>query len=197
MKIEGFTLPIGTKLYRFINAAPQNIKLGMTQNAGKEGRCNKYCNIYYCCKSLAGIALENAFKSIKGSLIMSEVIEPVIIGIPTDEKILARLRGRTSTEPPEVVHTSFHAKLGNDFEVDYNETSRITMNIIKHFPDGVLYPSMHSIDTVINGRSFDLCEELGFSNIALTDAGYSKIKEHAPTVYWNDGKIKLRRRCKL
>lgn len=184
-RVESFILPAGAKLYRFIDVAPQNVILGMTQNAGKAGRCNKYQNIYYCSKSLLGILQEFAFKSFCGSLIVSEVVEPIILGMPYEEKTTALFRGRTKDEPQEPVHRLFHQPLGNDYVVDYDITSKITMNITKQYPDGVIYPSVHSIDMVIGRIRLDLCEDAGFSNIGLTEAGYAKIKEHSPFVYWH------------
>ena len=184
-RVEAFTLPVGTKLYRVIGAAPQNVKLGMTQNAGKAGRCNKYQNIYYCSKSLLGLIQEFDFESFCGSLIVSEVVEPIILGMPFEEKTIALFRGRTNDEPQELVHKLLHQPLGNDFVVDYDMTSKMTMDITKQYPDGVIYPSVHSIDTVISGIRYDLCEDAGFSNIGLTEAGYTKIKEHSPIVYWH------------
>lgn len=177
-------LDIGTKLYRFIEIAPQNVKLGMTQNAGKAGRCNKYQNIYYCSKSLLGLVQEFAFESFCGSLIVSEVVEEITLGMPYDEITTALFRGRTKDEPQEAVHKLYHQPLGNDYIVKYETTSRMTTCITKSYPDGIMYPSVHSIDTVIGDIRIDLCEEAGFSNIGLTENGYSKIKEYPPIVYW-------------
>lgn len=184
--IQPYRLQIGTRLYRFIGAEPGKVILGMTHNKGKDGRCNKYSDIYYCSKSIDGLLQEFGFGEIQGSLIVSVVQEPIILGMPYEEYLVATMRGRTENEPPEMVHNMIHKKLNHEIIVDYKTTSQITEWILKKYPDGICYPSVHSIDTVIGESLFQLDEDTGFSNMALTKSGYKKIKEYQPIVYWHN-----------
>lgn len=187
MFVQPYVLKTGTKLYRFINKEPAKVNLGITSNKGKDGRCNKYSNIYYCSKSVDGLLQEFGFKEIQGSLIVSVVQEPIILGMPLDERIVPILRGRTKDEPPEMVHNMVHKKFGNDIVVSYEQTSLITELILTKYPDGICYPSVHSIDTVINGIIFQTDEDTGFSNIALSESGFKKINEQKPIAYFYKG----------
>ena len=181
--VQSYILRKGTRLYRFIDIEPAKVVSGMTRNKGKDGRCNKYSDIYYCSKSIDGLLQEFGFNEIQGSLIVSIVQEPIILGMPVDERVVPILRGRTKNEPPELVHDILHKELGNDIVIDYEQTSEITELLLKIYPDGICYPSVHSIDTVINGYIFQTDEDTGFSNIALSESGYKKIRELKPKEY--------------
>lgn len=183
MFVQPYVLKTGTKLYRFINKEPAKVNLGITSNKGKDGRCNKYSNIYYCSKSVDGLLQEFGFKEIQGSLIVSVVQEPIILGMPLDEHIVPIFRGRTKDEPSEMVHNMVHKIFGNDVVINYGQTSLITELILTKYSDGICYPSVHSIDTVINGIIFQTDEDTGFSNIALSESGYKKIRELKPKEY--------------
>ena len=91
--------------------------------------------------------------------------------------------GRTKDEPPEMVHNMVHKIFGNDVVINYGQTSLITELILTKYSDGICYPSVHSIDTVINGIIFQTDEDTGFSNIALSESGYKKIRELKPKEY--------------
>lgn len=184
MFIQPYTLSVGSKLYRFINKELAKVNLGMTSNKGKDGRCNKYSNIYYCSKSINGLLQEFGFKKIQGSLIVSIVQEPIILGMPLDERIVSILRGRTKNELPELVHDMIHKKLGNDIVINYEQTSKITELLLTKYPNGICYPSVHSIDTVKNGCVYQVNKDMSFSNIALSESGYKKIKELKPITYF-------------
>ena len=65
-------------------------------------------------------------------------------------------------------------------------TNNIAQDIIKYYPDGFVYPSVNSFDTVISGIRFVL-DETEMYNVALTEQGYNKIYEHKPIEYKNKG----------
>lgn len=185
--VQSYILRKGTRLYRFIDIEPAKVVSGMTRNKGKDGRCNKYSDIYYCSKSIDGLLQEFGFNEIQGSLIVSIVQEPIILGMPLDEHIVPILRGRTKDEPPEMVHNMVHKIFGNDIVVSYEQTSLLTKLLLTKYPDGICYPSVHSIDTVMNGIIFQTDEDTGFSNIALSEIGYKKVKEQSPITYFYKG----------
>lgn len=187
MLVQPYELQKGARLYRFVGIEPAKVVSGMTFNKGKDGRCNKYSNIYYCSKSIAGLLQEFGFKEIQGSLIASVVQKPIILGMPLDEHIVPIFRGRTKDEPPEMVHDIIHKKFGNDIVIDCELTSLISEMILTKYPDGFCYPSVHSIDTVKNGCIFQVNKDTGFSNIALSESGYKKIKEEKPEAYFYKG----------
>lgn len=180
-----FVIKKGTKLYRFIANEPKNIKSGMYLNKGKPGRFNKKQNVYYCCKSLIGVLQEYNFEFIQGSLIVSEVKEDIVCGMPVESKLVAFLRGRTKQEKASLVHKMVFRNLGLDCIIKYNQTSKMFDKITELYQDGIVYPSVNSIDCIVNGIIYHIGDELCFSNIALTERGYSKIEEKPPIVYWH------------
>lgn len=187
MIIKPMIIYKGSKVYRFINVAPSIVKLGMTQNKGKNGRCNKHQNIYYCSKSLDALLQELDYsKDIMGSLIVSDVIEDIQCGLVFDTISMAKFRGRTENEPSEMIHNMVLRPIGLDIQINYAETNKITLEVLGKYPDGIIYPSVHSIDCILGSTIFQADEDTGFGNIALTDSGFKKIKEREPLVYWHN-----------
>lgn len=174
----------GTFLYRFINKAPADVKLGMSENRGRNGRLNLWQNVYYCCKSMDGI-LQEVGIDVSGAMIVSEVTEQLNLGFVTNHELNLLLRGRTFNEPKEIVHSEILSPLGFDRKITYEYTSKIFEDVTKINTDGIVFPSVHSIDVVMGCIKFQLDESTGFSNIALTESGYKKIKEWNPIVYWH------------
>lgn len=174
--IELEILPKGMKLYRHVDVPPSDCHLGMSQNKGKDGRCNRHQNIYYCAKSIDAIKVERGYK-LKGSLIISEVVEPIYLGTITDEHIHVLLRGRTKDEEPQIIHKKLFQKIDKDIITTYGITNNITDCVLSNFPDGMICSSVNSIDTIVGNIYFQMNEDTGWSNIALTEKGYAKIKE--------------------
>lgn len=175
--IEINKLTKGTRLYRHVDVAPNKCRLEISQNKGKTGRCNFYQNIYYCATSIEAIKIERN-QELRGSLILSEVIEPIYIGKVINEDVHMLLRGRIEDEDPQLVHKEILQQIKKDVVTTYAITNFITKCILKITPDGIRYSSVNSIDTVIGSILFQLTEETGWSNIALTEKGYNKIKEY-------------------
>lgn len=176
--IESEMLPKGMKLYRHVDVLPSECRLGMSQNKGKIGRCNLHQNIYYCAKSIDAIKQERNFNNeLTGSLIISKVIEPIYLGKITYEHIHTVLRGRTKDEEPRLVHTGLLQKIDSDVITTYETTNFITRCILSIYPDGIIYSSINSVDTIVGNTYFQMNEDTGWSNIALTEKGYAKIKE--------------------
>lgn len=169
-------LPVGTKLYRHVNIPINKCILGMTKNKRTNGRCNFNHNIYYCAISPNAIKIERG-NNLKGSLIISEVVEPIYIGQVINEDIHLFLRGRVDGEKETLVHTNILGPLGKDVLTTYNLTNFITDCVLKYAPDGLRYSSVNGIDTIIGKNMFQLTEDTGWGNIALTENGYKKIKE--------------------
>lgn len=169
-------LPKGIKLYRHVNVPPNECHLGMSQNKGKDGRCNRHQNIYYCAKSVEAIKIERGY-GLKGSLIISEVVKPIYLGTITNEYIHVLLRGRTKEEEPQIIHKELLQKVDKDILTTYGITNFITRCILSESPDGMMYSSVNSLDTIVGDIFFQMDEDTGWSNIALTEEGYAKIKE--------------------
>lgn len=150
MLYKKYIIKKGTLLYRYINKPLSEVKLGMTRNKGRDGRCNRDNDIYYCALSKDSILQENMGKSLCGSLITSEVQEDIECGSIVDENKLAVFRGRTANEPRFNVHEVLKA-CNSDIVTTYWETNNTAQDIIKYYPDGFVYPSVKSWDTVING----------------------------------------------
>lgn len=177
-------IPKGSILYRFVDCSPSACKLGMTRNKGEKGRCNRDNNIYYCCKSLNGVLEEMMFHSISGTLIISDVIEDIECGIITLPELHKIFRGRTKNDKKQYFHTELMEKIGYDFETSEKDTNDIATSLIKIHPDGIVYSSVNSIDTIIGDTIFQLDEDTGFSNIALTEQGFNKTRQRTPICYW-------------
>lgn len=177
------SLEKGQLLYRFVDKEPQEVKCEMTNNKGQKGRCNKYRDVYYCSISLSGMRIEQNTKKIKGSIITAEVIDTIELSCPT-KQLLMQFRGRTCEDKPDVVH-SILSFVGLDYVVDYDFTNDIAEHFFKITSDGIFYPSKNSIDCNIGGFTFVFDDNTAFSNIALTEKGFSKIKLKKPIVYWN------------
>lgn len=169
-------LPKGIKLYRHVNVPPNECHLRMSQNKGKDGRCNRHQNIYYCAKSVEAIKIERGY-GLKGSLIISEVVKPIYLGTITNEYIHVLLRGRTKEEEPQIIHKELLQKVDKDILTTYGITNFITRCILSESPDGMMYSSVNSLDTIVGDIFFQMDEDTGWSNIALTEEGYAKIKE--------------------
>lgn len=174
--IESEILPKGMKLYRHVDVSPSECCLGMSQNKGKDGRCNRHQNIYYCAKSIDAIKMERNDYELTGSLIISEVIEPIYLGKIVNEYIHAYLRGRTKDEEPQLVHKELLQKINRDVITTYETTNFITRCVLSEYLDGIIYSSVNSIDTICGDTFWQLTDDTGWSNIALTEKGYSKIK---------------------
>lgn len=185
MLYEKYVIKKGTLLYRFINKPLSEVKLGMTRNKGRNGRCNRDNDIYYCALSESSILQENMGKSLCGSLIISEVQEDIECGSIVDENILPVFRGRTANEPRFNVHEVLKA-CNSDIVTTYRETNNIAQDIIKYYPDGFVYPSVNSLDTITNGVRFVL-DETEMYNVALTEQGYNKIYEYEIRKYEDEG----------
>ena len=176
--IESEILPKGIKLYRHVDVPLSKCRLEISQNKGKTGRCNHHQNIYYCAKSIDAIKQERNFDNeLTGSIIISEVIEPIYLGKIIYAPIHNLLRGRTKDEEPQLVHTEILQKVYMDNRTTYGITNNITDYVLSKFPDGMIYSSVNSIDTIIGNIYIQMTEDTGWSNIALTEKGYSKIKE--------------------
>lgn len=175
--IELEILPKGMILYRHVDVSPSECCLGMSQNKGKVGRCNYHQNIYYCAKSIDAIKQERNFDNeLTGSLIISEVIEPIYLGKIVNEYIHAYLRGRTKDEEPQLVHKELLQKINRDVITTYETTNFITRCVLSEYLDGIIYSSVNSIDTICGDTFWQLTDDTGWSNIALTEKGYFKIK---------------------
>ena len=185
MLYEKYIIKKGTLLYRYINKPLSEVKLGMTRNKGRDGRCNRNNDIYYCALSESSILQENMGKSLCGSLIISEVQEDIECGSIVDENKIAVFRGRTANEPRFNVHEVLKA-CNLDIVTTYRETNNIAQDIIKYYPDGFVYPSVNSLDTIINDIRFVL-DETEMYNVALTEQGYNKIYEYKLIEYKNKG----------
>lgn len=183
-KLQLITIKKEAHLYRFIDKAPNAIKKGMSHNKGKDGRFNNYQNVYYCSKSIDGV-LQEVGEHKSGSLIVSEVVEDLHLGFVTNNELSLQLRGRTSDQPMEFVHSEILKPLEMDKIITYKETSKYFEEITQVFADGIIYPSVHSLDVIIGDTKFQVTDDIGFSNIALTESGYKKIKEWYPIVYWH------------
>lgn len=115
-----------------INKPLSEVKLGMTRNKGRDGRCNRDNDIYYCALSIDCILQENMGKSLCGSLIISEVQEDIECGSIVDENKLAVFRGRTANEPRFNVHEVLKA-CNLDIVTTYRETNNMAQDIIKYY----------------------------------------------------------------
>jgi hypothetical protein len=176
--VESEILPKGMTLYRHVDVSPSKCRLGMSQNKGKTGRCNYHQNIYYCAKSIDAIKQERNFDNeLTGSIIISKVMEPISLGKIINKHIHTVLRGRTKNEEPQLVHTEFLQKIDSDVITTYETTNFITRCILSAYPDGIIYSSINSIDIIAGNNYFQMTEDTGWSNIALTEKGYAKIKE--------------------
>ena len=175
--IESEILTKGMKLYRHVDVSPSQCKLELPQNKGKTGRCNHHQNIYYCAKSINAIKQERNNDELTGSLIISEVIEPIYLGKIIYAPIHNLLRGRTKDEEPQLVHTEILQKVHMDNITTYGITNNITDYVLSKFPNGMIYSSVNSIDTIIGNIYIQMTEDTGWSNIALTEKGYAKIKQ--------------------
>ena len=190
MKIQGKIIKKGTILYRYIpNKKPTDVKLGIRQNKGENGRCNLHRNIYYC--SLSMEALKEEFNnSLNGSIIISIVTNDIEVGSPKDTHIIQLLCGATlkevrSCEVPLLYLgiNEINDKIGLSIKtptiIDYKLTSGITESFLKYTPDGIIYPSCkHAAFTIKNSDYMYISDNFNlFNNIALTEQGYSKIKE--------------------
>lgn len=76
-----------------------------------------------------------------------------------------------------MVHTEFLQKIDSDVITTYETTNFITRCILSAYPDGIIYSSINSIDIIAGNNYFQMTEDTGWSNIALTEKGYAKIKE--------------------
>lgn len=185
MFYEKYIIKKGTLLYRYINKPLSEVKLGMTRNKGRDGRCNRDNDIYYCALSIDCILQENKGKSLCGSLIISEVQEDIECGNIVDENISSVFRGRTANEPRFNVHEVLKV-CNSDIVTTYRETNNMAQDIIKYYPDGFVYPSVNSLDIIINDIRFVL-DETEMYNVALTEQGYNKIYEYKLIEYKNKG----------
>ena len=182
------TLQPQTVLYRFVDDLHP---LRMTPNEGKKGRCNKNRNMYYCCRSIQEIRLEFGHP-LDGYIIVSEVIEPIKLGWITHPYVLDMLRGRVleNNEQPEMLHKMVLQQIGRDCVTNYETTNRISDAIIDQCKcDGIIYPSWHDMTIWIGNTLFYVSDEpnpsgqfekdkpQSYTNIALTEDGYKKIKE--------------------
>ena len=132
MPYKKYIIKKGTLLYRYINKPLSEVKLGMTRNKGRDGRCNRDNDIYYCALSIDCILQENLGKSLCGSLIISEVQEDIECGSIVDENKLAVFRGRTANEPRFNVHEVLKA-CNLDIVTTYRETNNMAQDIIKYY----------------------------------------------------------------
>lgn len=185
MLYKNYIIKKGTLLYRYINKPLSEVKLGMTRNKGRNGRCNRDNDIYYCALSESSILQENMGKSLCGSLIISEVQEDIECGSIVDESKLAVFRGRTANEPRFNVHEVLKA-CNLDIVTTNWKTNNIAQDIIKYYSDGFVYPSVNSLDIIINDIRFVL-DETEMYNVALTEQGYNKIYEYEIRKYEDEG----------
>lgn len=183
MEFRDVVIPVGTKLYRFLDCKSYGeIIPGMTKNKGGDFCFNYNQDVYYCSKSLDALLYEMRFQKMCGFLIKSTVISPLICAFPDD--IVSSLFLRSRVGEQEIVH-EYLAAIGLDMTCTYDNTSKLFDKLTKTYKDGLVYPSAHGIDVIIGKTIFQLTPETGFGNIALTETGYSKIKEDKPVVYWH------------
>lgn len=182
IKIEQYKIEKGTELYRFLDIKPDEFQRGMSHNCGKNGRCNLHQDIYYCCESIDAILQEYNWKDLNGIIVPAIVKHTIICGKVVDEDTHARLRGRVNEEP-DLIHKVVLAPLKKDIVTSYEETNKIADEVIKEFPHGLVYSSVHSIDTIIGNINFNIGENMSYSNIALTEAGFKYIKQLQPDEY--------------
>lgn len=175
--IEIVNISPGTKFYRYVNVLPNQCKRGMTHNKGTSGRCNKNQDIYYCAKSIDALYMEMNNFDLKGSLIISEVKDSIYLGKVIDPSLHLLLRGRIEKEEALPVHENVLAPNQLDNRTNYFWTNFIVDQMLRILPDGIMYSSVNSLDSIIGNVQFQLSEDTGWSNIALTNDGYSKIKE--------------------
>lgn len=188
MKLEKYTIKKGSFLYRFVKVEPSKCLLGMSKNKWGTGRCNLHNNIYYCARSINAIKIE--FENVdlsSGSLIRAEVLEDIECGLITDAKTHKIFRGRVDGEEQKPVHSKLLSLFDYDKEVSYKETNKIAEHIIKKYPDGIAYSSVNGMDIKLDyvflyvgdsDSDYGPCE-----NIALTERGFSKIKQY-PAERW-------------
>lgn len=179
IKIEPYKIKKDTRLYRFLNIKPEEFRYGMSRNCGKDGRCNLHRDIYYCCGSIDAILQEYIWEDLNGIIVPAVVKHTIICGKVVDEETHVKLRGRVNEEP-DLIHKEVLAPLGKDVVTSYEETNKIADEVIKKFPHGLVYSSVHSIDTVIGNNIFNIGEEMSYSNIALTEGGFKYIKQLQP-----------------
>ena len=77
----------------------------------------------------------------------------------------------------------------SDIVTTYWETNNTAQDIIKYYPDGFVYPSVNSWDTITNCIRF-VMNETEMYNVALTEQGYNTIYEYEIRKYegWQEEK---------
>lgn len=181
-----------TQLYRFIDRVPSKVNINF-DNTGLDGRFNKNQFVYYCSISIEDMLEEAKYldKSIYGSLIVAEVIEPIILLYPTREIEYNFSRAICSSSPTSKVAEQFAEKIPYFHINNYNDTNRWFSNLIRNNPgiDGIGYPCANGINIVKNNTLYYLEDTNNISpyiqNIALIKQGFNKIKCKQPIVYWH------------
>ena len=188
ISIEKYKIPKGAKLYRFIKCYYCDYNSGMTRNKKHLGRCNLNQNIYYCTRSMDALLTEMGNR-LNGILVVSEVVEDIYCGCVCDIEHHKKLRGRVLGEDKTIIHKTLLKKFGYDEITNYEETNKITKEVLKKYPDGLAYSSVNSADINVCGTFFYIANsgsDYGpFENIALTEFGFNKLKQHDPIVYWH------------
>jgi len=182
-------------LYRFVNKKPSDVNINkMWNNCGKDGRFNKYRNIYYCCNDISTIPIENITENsrLEGSLIKAIVKEPLKLGQVIGEELFRELSGLTlkekdylKTNYPDLYMLKQSLNLTED--VDYTKTSEMAEQIFKYYPNGIAIPSVIGFPNGLYGFCISdenkLTTENYALNFALTKQGYEKIQEYKPIIY--------------
>lgn len=191
MKI--YQIPKGTILYRFLSMSPNKYN-SFYDNTGKDGRFNKNQFVYYCATSMEAMLEEaNAEnQQIQGILILSDVIKPIQIAVPsTDEEYLLVRSSYTNKETKLIQKVKEYLPFVFGTISSYEDTSAWFDNKMKSYPflDGVGYPSTRSLTICKNHIIYYLNDNdlphPSVRNIALSKKGYDKIKERPPIVYWH------------
>lgn len=182
-----------TQLYRFIDKEPSDVNINF-DNTELNGRFNKNQFVYYCSISMEDM-LEEAKcldKNLYGSLIVAEVIEPIILLYPTREIEYNFSRAICSSSPTSKVAEQFAEKIPYFHINNYNDTNIWFTNLIRNNPgiDGIGYPCANGINIVKNNILYYLSDTNNISpyiqNIALIRQGFNKIKCKQPVVYWHN-----------